>query len=61
MIFAKREVQKKLYLAIAEGDIIKYDRILEMPIEDFLIKVDQYTRELTHAIEYEMKLEQTRK
>lgn len=49
-------MEKKLYMAMADGDVVKYEKILEMPYEDFLIKADQYTRELKSALEYEEKM-----
>ncbi len=43
-------------MAMADDDIIRYNMLLETPVEDFLIKADRFTKALKRDIELAEKI-----
>lgn len=56
-IVNRRQTRKKLLMVLAGGDMVQYNELRGMPIEDFLIKVDQHTARLKREVEHQQEME----
>ena len=57
MVIEKRKQIKHMILAMVDGNVDHYETMWEMPVEDFLIKADPYTKHVQYQQRQHKELE----